>query len=167
MKKYKEHKIAKTVLLESSDIGDGTAIWHYSHIRKGAKIGKNCVIGKYVEIGKNVRIGDGCHIQNLAQVYEGVTLGKNVFVGPGVIFINDTYPVLNNKVCEMKKGKGYEETRVGDNVIIGAGAIIFPVNIEKNAFIGAGSIVTKSVPENVVACGVPAVITGIRGAVKK
>ncbi len=158
MNKYDKIQIAKTVLVESSEIGEGTIIWDYSHIRKGAKIGKNCVIGKYVEIGKNVKIGDYCHIQNLTQIYEGVTLKNKVFVGPGVIFTNDSYPTLDKMICENKKNNGYEKTFVEEGVVIGAGSIILPVKIGKNSFIGAGSLVIKDVSENTLVYGNPAKI---------
>ncbi len=163
MKKVGRVYVAETVIVEPNiEIGEGTSVWHYSHIREGARIGKNCVIGKYVEIGLNVRMGDDCRIQNLAQIYEGVILGNEVFVGPGVIFVNDTYPTLDEKACEEKRKKGYEKTTIEDRVSIGAGSIIMPVNIGEGSLIGAGSVVTKDVPKNSLVYGVPSRFRGTR-----
>jgi len=119
-KKYKSFYFAETSLVESdAEIGDGTVIWHHSHVREGAKIGKKCMIGSYVEIGKDVKIGNNCRIQNLAQIYEGTTLEDKIFIGPGVIFTNDKYP---RAYIKTKLKGAYIKTGAS----IGAGSIILP-----------------------------------------
>ncbi len=82
----------RAVVDEGAEVGDGTSIWHFSHVRSGSKIGKNCIVGKgaYVDIG--VTIGDNCKLQNGAMVYHGVELGNGVFVGPHAEFTNDLRP---------------------------------------------------------------------------
>ena len=84
--------IHESAYVEDSEIGDDTKIWHFVHVRKGAKIGKNCNVGKGVYIDINVEIGDNCKIQNFATIYQGVKIGNNVFIGPHVCFTNDAYP---------------------------------------------------------------------------
>jgi len=84
--------IHKSAYVEDAEIGDGTDIWHFVHVRKGAKIGKNCNIGKGVYVDLNVVIGDNCKIQNFATIYQGVTISNDVFIGPHVCFTNDIRP---------------------------------------------------------------------------
>ena len=136
-------------------IGDGTKVWRFTHISKGAVIGKNCVIGQGVFIGKDVVVGDGCKVQNGSQIFAGVTLGDSVFVGPGVIFTNVLFPR-----ADMEQ-KDYVKTEVGDGASIGAGVVIIcGNNIGKRAFIAAGSVVVKPVYNLGVVIGNPGRIVG-------
>ena len=134
------------------EMGNGSRIWHFSHIRGGVRIGNDCVIGKFVEIGPKVVIGHGCKIQNHVSVYEGVTLGNYVFVGPSVVFTN----VLNPRAA-IKKMDTMKRTVVKDHVTIGANAtIICGVTLGEYCFVGAGSVVTKDVEPHALVLGNPA-----------
>src|ERR1043166_2302385 len=118
---------------ESAVIGEGTRIWQYATVCDNAKIGKNCVIGSCAWIGKNVVMGDDCHIQHGAFIPNGTILGNRVFIGPNVTMTDDKYPRVNNPNYEAKP------PNIGDDVSIGAGAVILPgVGIWEGAMIGAG-----------------------------
>jgi UDP-2-acetamido-3-amino-2,3-dideoxy-glucuronate N-acetyltransferase len=148
--------IHESAYVEDAKIGDGTNIWHFAHVRKGAKIGKNCNIGKDVYIDTNVEIGDNCKIQNFATVYQGVKLGDNVFVGPHVCFTNDMYP----RALIWNEEK-LEKTLVEDGASVGANStIVAGITIGKHAMIGAGSVVTKDVPDHGLVFGNPARLKG-------
>ncbi|KPJ67949.1 MAG: oxidoreductase [Syntrophobacter sp. DG_60] len=138
------------------EIGSGSQIWHFCHILKGSKIGKNCKIGQNVVIGPNVTIGNDCKIQNNVSVYEGVTLEDKVFCGPSVVFTN----VLNPR-CHIPRMKQLHPTLVKKGATIGANAtIICGHTIGRYAFIGAGAVVTKDVPDYTLVAGNPAKING-------
>ena len=148
--RYFKHK--SVVIDKPVSIGDGTKIWHISHISENAQIGKNVVIGQNVFVGKGVVIGNGCKIQNNVSVYEGVTLEDNVFVGPSVVFTN-----VNNPRSEIVKKNEYRKTLVKRGATLGANCtIICGVTIGEFAFIGAGAVVSKNVPFYVLMVGVPA-----------
>ncbi len=137
-------------------IGEGTQIWHFVQIRKGAKIGKNCNIGKDVYIDTNVVIGDNCKVQNFASLYQGLTVGNDVFIGPHVCFTNDLYPRARiwNEEC-------LEKTIIQDGASIGANStIVAGITIGKYAMIGAGSVVTKDISDHTLAFGNPARVKG-------
>lgn len=119
------------------------------------EIGDNCFIGPFVEIQGGVKVGAGCRIQSHSFVCTGVKIGKGVFIGHGVMFINDRYPVHRNP-------KDWEVVVVEDNVAIGSNATILPCKIGKNALVGAGAVVTKDVPKDKVVSGNPARVTGER-----
>ncbi len=140
---------------KNADIGDGTYIWNEVQVREGARIGKNCRLGKSVYIDKNVVIGDDCKIQNFANLYDGLTVGNKVFVGPHVCFTNDLRPRSKSSDWEIIP------TQVLDGVSIGANAtILCGVTIGKNAMVGAGSVVTRDVPDHALVIGNPAKIVG-------
>lgn len=150
MKKY---FAAPTAIIESKNIGEGTKIWHFSHVMPGAKIGKNCIIGKYVSLEKNVKIGNNVKIQNHVSVFEAVTLEDNVFVGPNVVFTNVKKPHSRRNV----KPVNYLKTTVKKGAAIGANATILPgITIGESALVGAGAVVTKDVPARTTVVGNPA-----------
>jgi len=133
-------------------IGEGTRIWHYCHILKGSKIGKNCTIGQNVMIGPDVKIGDKCKIQNNVSVYKGVTLEDDVFCGPSCVFTN----VYNPRAFIERKHE-FKPTLVKKGATIGANAtIVCGVTIGKYAMIGAGAVVKKDVPDYAIVVGIPA-----------
>lgn len=136
--------------VETDDIGDGTTIWRWTHVMPGAKIGRNCMIGQGCFIGRDVVIGDGCRIQNGAQIFEGVTLEDRVFIGPGVVFTNDSYPRAGIRTIP-------EGTLVKSRASIGANATILSgVVIGEGAMVGAGAVVTKHVEDVSTVVGNPA-----------
>ncbi|GAB4294693.1 MAG: acyltransferase [Ignavibacteriaceae bacterium] len=140
------------------EIGEGTKIWHFSHIQSGSKIGKNCVLGQNVNVGNNVSIGNYCKIQNNVSVYEGVTLEDYVFCGPSMVFTN----ILNPRCKYPQRGSEYyKKTLVKEGASIGANAtIVCGITIGKHAMIGAGAVVTKDVPDYALIVGVPGQIAG-------
>jgi len=148
--------IHESAYIEDAEIGEGTNIWHFVHVRKGAKIGKNCNIGKGAYIDINVKIGDNCKLQNFATLYDGVTIGNDVFIGPHVCFTNDIFPRTSIWTDDR-----LVKTLVKDGASIGANAtIIAGVTIGNNAMVGAGSVVTKNVPDYALVVGNPAKIKG-------
>lgn len=138
---------------ENVIIGDGTKIWHFSHVQKGAQIGEKCSLGQNVNISNNVRIGNGVKIQNNVSVYEGVELENYVFCGPSMVFTNDLTP----RSKYPKGTEGYKKTLVKYGASIGANATIVCGNtIGKWAMIASGAVVTKDVPDYALMAGVPA-----------
>ncbi|WP_445682631.1 acyltransferase [Radicibacter daui] len=146
-------KLHETAWVDApASIGNGTAIWHYSHILGDAVIGEGCIIGQNVMIGRGVSVGNRCKIQNNVSVYEGVTLEDGVFCGPSCVFTN----VMNPR-AEVERKNEFRPTLVKRGASIGANATIVPgVTIGAYAFIGAGAVVTRDVPAHAVMTGVPA-----------
>ena len=137
---------------EPCEIGDGTKIWHFSHILPHVVIGRNCSVGQNVAIGPNVRVGNGCKIQNNVSLYEGVELEDDVFCGPSCVFTN----VLNPRANISRKNE-FRKTRVLRGATIGANAtIVCGVTLGAYCFIGAGAVITKDVPDYALMAGVPA-----------
>ena len=137
-------------------IGDGTRIWHFSHVLKGSNIGRNCRIGQNVVVGPNVSIGHGCKIQNNVSVYEGVTLEDGVFCGPSMVFTN-----VFNPRASIPRMDQLKQTLVKRGATIGANAtVVCGHTIGEYAFIGAGAIVTKDVPDYALIIGNPGEISG-------
>ena len=143
---------------EPCEIGEGTKIWHFSHIQKGAKIGKNCVLGQNVNVGNNAAIGNYCKIQNNVSIYEGVTLEDYVFCGPSMVFTN----ILDPRCKYPQVGSEfYIKTLIKEGASLGANCTIVCGNtVGKGAIVGAGSVVTKDVPDFALVVGVPAKIIG-------
>ena len=136
---------------EPVDIGEKTQIWHFSHVMSGVKIGQNCVIGQNVFIGKGAVLGNNVKVQNNVSVYDGVILEDDVFCGPSMVFTN----VFNPRSFISRK-KEFRKTVVGKGATIGANATIVCGNtIGQYAFIGAGSVVTKDVPDYALVYGNP------------
>ncbi|NHJ20017.1 MAG: N-acetyltransferase [Candidatus Lokiarchaeota archaeon] len=119
----------------------------------GCVIGKDCFVGPFVEIQKNVTIGYGTRIQSHCFICDGVSIGKHCFIGHGTMFTNDLFVDSPNFESWIKK-----ETKIGDNVRIGSNVTLLPINVGDNAIIGAGAVVTKNVPANCVVAGNPAKI---------
>lgn len=135
-------------------IGDGTTIWHFTHVQEGARIGRGCVLGQNVNIGPNVVVGDYCKIQNNVSVYAGVTLGDFVFCGPSMVFTNDLTPRCKNAPWDESQ---LRKTIVKEGASLGANCVIVCGNtIGKGAFVGAGSVVTRDVLDYQLVVGVPA-----------
>lgn len=140
-------------------IGDGSSVWHLAQVREGATIGRDCVIGRGVYVGPGVEVGDGSKIQNYALVYEPARLETGVFVGPAVVFTNDTYPRAVNPDGSPKSASDW--TPVGVTVRQGASigaraTCVAPVEIGRWATVAAGAVVTKDVPDFALVAGVPA-----------
>ena len=134
-------------------IGEGTRIWHFCHIQRGAEIGSRCTLGQNVNVSNNVIIGNDVKIQNNVSVYEGVELEDYVFCGPSMVFTNDLTP----RSKYPKGPTGYERTLVKYGASIGANATIVCGNtIGKWAMIASGAVVTKDVPAYALMVGVPA-----------
>lgn len=155
MSKYFVHE--SSYIDEGAVIGEGTKIWHFSHVLPGAIIGENCSFGQNVNVANNVKIGDNCKVQNNVSIYEGVILEDYVFCGPSMVFTNDLTP----RAKYPKGPEGYKETRVKEGASIGANATIVCGNqIGSWAMIGSGAVVTTTVPDYALMLGVPARISG-------
>ena len=143
---------------EGAQIGEGTKIWHFSHVMPKAKIGKNCSLGQNVFVANNVVIGDGCKIQNNVSLYEGVILEDYVFCGPSMVFTN-----IKTPRCEFPRNTSddYQITTIKRGASIGANAtIICGTTLNEYAFVAAGAVVTKDVPAYAMVAGVPAKLAG-------
>lgn len=136
---------------EGCVIGDDTKIWHFSHVMNGAVIGQKCNIGQNVVISPNVVLGNNVKVQNNVSIYTGVTCDDDVFLGPSCVFTN----VVNPRSAVNRKDQ-YAATKVGRGASIGANAtIVCGHDIGKYAFIGAGAVVTKHVPDYALIVGNP------------
>jgi len=141
---------------DNVEIGEGTTIWHVSHLLKNSRVGKNCRIGQNVVIGPNVSIGNGVKIQNNVSVYEGVTLEDDVFCGPSVVFTN-----VFNPRSEIRRMDELQPTLIQKGVTLGANStIVCGVTIGQYAFVGAGAVVVKDAPDFALVVGNPGRIIG-------
>ena len=141
---------------EGVEIGEGTSIWHVSHVLKGSKIGRACKIGQNVVIGPNAVVGNGVKLQNNVSVYEGVTLEDHVFCGPSMVFTN-----VFNPRSEIPRMSELKPTLVKRGATLGANCtIVCGTTIGRYAFVGAGSVVTKDIPDYACVMGSPARISG-------
>ena len=153
-KKYFAHETA--IVDEGCEIGSGTKIWHFSHIMPDCKIGENCNIGQNVVISPQVVLGKNVKVQNNVSIYTGVICEDDVFLGPSMVFTN----VINPRSAVNRKNE-YAKTIVKKGASIGANAtIVCGHDIGAFAFIGAGAVVTKTVPDYALVVGNPARQTG-------
>ncbi len=151
---YSAHSSA--VIDEGCEIGAGTRIWHFSHIMPNCKIGENCNIGQNVVISPEVILGNNVKVQNNVSIYTGVQCEDDVFLGPSMVFTN----VINPRSAVNRKNQ-YAKTIVKKGATIGANAtIVCGHDIGRYAFIGAGAVVTKNVPDYALVIGNPARQTG-------
>ncbi|MDD9271808.1 acyltransferase [Paenibacillus sp. GCM10023248] len=138
------------------EIGTGTKVWHFSHIMANSKIGNNCNIGQNVVISPYVILGNNVKVQNNVSVYTGVTCEDDVFLGPSCVFTNVTNPRSH-----INRKSEYKQTLVGKGATIGANAtIVCGHNIGKYAFVGAGAVITKDIPDHALVVGNPSKIVG-------
>ncbi len=147
---------SSAIVDEGCQIGDGTKIWHFSHVMPGCVIGNNCNIGQNVVVSPKVTLGNNVRVQNNVSIYEGVICEDDVFLGPSMVFTN----VINPRSAVSRKHE-YLQTLVRKGASIGANATIVCGNeIGEYAFIGAGAVVTKPVPAYALVVGNPARQTG-------
>src|SRR6476660_7549570 len=148
--KYYIHPTA--IVDEGAVIGEGTKVWHFSHVMAGAVVGENCNIGQNVVVSPKVVLGNNVRVQNNVSIYEGVICEDDVFLGPSMVFTN----VINPRSAVSRKN-AYQQTLVRRGASIGANATIVCGNeIGEYAFIGAGAVVTKPVPAYALLVGNPA-----------
>ena len=141
---------------EPCEIGDGTKIWHFSHVMRNSRIGRNCNIGQNVVISPDVVIGDNVKLQNNVSIYTGVELEDDVFCGPSMVFTN----VVNPRSHVSRKDE-YRKTLVKRGASIGANAtVVCGHTIGQYAFIGAGAVVTKDIPDYALVIGNPGRVAG-------
>ena len=143
---------ASAIVDDGATLGDETKVWHFAHISPGARIGARCSLGQGVYVGNDVTIGNNVRIQNNVSVYDGVTLEDDVFCGPSMVFTN----VYNPRAAVARKSE-YRRTQVKSGASLGANCtIVCGVTIGHNAFIGAGAVIQKDVPDFALMVGVPA-----------
>lgn len=137
---------------DGAELGSGTKVWHFSHVLPGTRIGADCTLGQNVVVGPDVTVGDRCRIQNNVSVYAGVTLEDGVFCGPSCVFTN-----VYNPRAEVSRKDEFRSTVVRRGATIGANATIVCGNeIGAYAFIGAGAVVNRPVPDHALVVGAPA-----------
>ncbi len=142
-------------ICETTDIGEGTRIWAFAHVLAGARIGADCNVGDHAFIENDVIVGDRVTVKNGVQLWDGMRVGDDVFIGPNATFTNDPFP--------RSRSYGHEIalTRIDEGASIGANATILPgLTIGSHSMIGAGSVVTRDVPEGTIVAGNPARVVG-------
>ncbi len=145
-----------SIIDEGADIGSGTKIWHFCHVMPGARIGQDCNIGQNVFIGPDTHIGNRVKIQNNVSVYSGVRLEDDVFLGPSMVFTN----VINPR-SQVNRRDEFQTTLVKRGATIGANAtLLCGITLGEYTFVGAGSVVTRDVPDYALVHGNPARLQG-------
>lgn len=157
MEKENNYYVHETAVVDAGcHVGDGTKIWHFSHLMAGCSVGTQCNVGQNVFIADGVVLGDRVKVQNNVSIYAGVTCADDVFLGPSAVFTNVVNP--RSEVC--RKGQ-YARTRVGRGATVGANAtIVCGHDIGEYAFVGAGAVVTHDVPAFALVVGTPARVIG-------
>jgi acetyltransferase-like isoleucine patch superfamily enzyme len=148
---------------EKAVLGPGTRVWHQAQVREGAVIGKQCILGKGAYVDKDVRIGDFCKLQNGVFVFHGFNLEAGVFLGPGVMLLNDKHPRAINPDGSPKSDDNWvvSEGLIGYGAAVGGGAVVLPgIKVGRMALVGAGAVVTRDVPERAIVAGNPARVRG-------
>ena len=148
---------------DEAKIGPGTRIWHQVQVREGAVIGSECILGKGTYVDLNVRIGDRCKLQNSVFVFHGFNLEDGVFLGPGVMLLNDKHPRAINADGSLKSDSDWtaSEGVVRHGASVGGGAVVLPgVSIGRFALVGSGAVVTRAVPDHGIVVGNPARLKG-------
>jgi UDP-2-acetamido-3-amino-2,3-dideoxy-glucuronate N-acetyltransferase len=147
---YYRHETA--VVDDGAVIGDGSRIWHFVHVSKGARIGRDVILGQNVFVADGAVVGDRCKVQNNVSIYDGVVLGEEVFCGPSMVFTN----VINPRAAVERKIE-FRPTRVGRGATLGANCtIVCGSSIGEYALVGAGAVVTRDVRDFALVTGVPA-----------
>lgn len=147
---YQAHETA--IIDEGAEIGDNSRVWHWVHICAGSRIGNNCSFGQNVFVGNKVKIGNNVKVQNNVSVYDNVVLEDDVFCGPSMVFTN-----VYNPRSGIERKDEYKDTLVKKGATIGANAtIVCGITIGQYAFIGAGAVINKDVPDYALMAGVPA-----------
>lgn len=155
------NKFHELAIVQSGKVGSGSRVWQFSVILPNATIGVDCNICSHCFIENDVVIGDRVTIKSGVQLWDGLRVGNDVFIGPNVSFANDKFP-RSKRIPEK-----FLETFIDDGASIGSGAVVLPgIHIGRNAMIAAGSVVTRSVPPNAIVIGNPARIAGYADAVK-
>jgi acetyltransferase-like isoleucine patch superfamily enzyme len=148
---------------DKATIGPGTKIWHQAQVREGAVLGKGCVLGKGSYVDKDVHLGDHCKLQNGVFVFHGFNLEAGVFLGPGVMLLNDKHPRAINPDGSPKSEADWEVAAgsVEYGASVGGGAVVLPgIKIGRMALVGSGAVVTHDVPERGIVTGNPARLRG-------
>lgn len=146
-----------TALVESDQVGTGTQVWAFAHIMKGAVVGASCKIGDHVFIESGATLGDRVTVKNGCLIWHGVHIDDEVFVGPNVVFTNDSRPRVRYQTTE----DDWLDTQVSERASIGANStILCGIQIGRNALVGAGSVVTKDVEDHAIVVGNPARFVG-------
>jgi UDP-2-acetamido-3-amino-2,3-dideoxy-glucuronate N-acetyltransferase len=143
---------ASAIVDAGAQIGEGTRVWHWTHVSAGARVGRNCSLGQNVYVANRVVIGDNVKIQNNVSVYDEVTIEDDVFCGPSMVFTN-----VYNPRSEFSRKDAYRKTLVKRGASLGANCtIVCGITIGRYAFVGAGAVVNRDVPDFALMAGVPA-----------
>lgn len=148
---------------DKAELGTGTRVWHEAQVREGAVIGTECIIGKGVYVDAGVRIGNRCKLQNGVFVFHGFNLEDGVFLGPGVMLLNDKNPRAINPDGSLKSDADWTTSQglVMNGASVGGGVVVLPgVTIGRFAMVGSGAVVTKDVPDHGLVYGNPARLKG-------
>lgn len=147
---------ATAVVDDGAHLGPGVKVWHFTHVCRGARVGERCVLGQNVYVGPGVELGAGCKVQNNVSVYAGVTCEADVFLGPSMVFTN----VVTPRAHVDRRG-AFAKTQVGRGATVGANAtVVCGHDLGAYCMVGAGAVVTQTVPPFALVLGVPARVVG-------